>query len=302
MKRTLCTNLDRFFKPKILHDIGTFQDGGLLHNNPLNIALWEVKHMWSDRSLPDFVLSIGTGVSDALLSTFAAGPHSPVKEGFLTRIFKTFMRSMDGEKIWKDIYNSLPESSKSRFHRLNLTLQGAEPAIDDISSMYELQKQAVEQAQPVAFLRPALDAIYASMFYFEFEEPPVFRGDAYACIGNIYCRVRQSEAGRKKFYAKLAATSSYFLICGQPVACIERVTKCAPAFKRRLTFTLDSLDDCVRITLRGITSQSLAISGLPRRAGDIMKAQGLDAPFGRADHSCPEKPLPLLPAKRKFGG
>lgn len=258
--------------------------------------------MWPGRSLPDFVLSIGTGVSDSLLSSFAAGPHSPVKEGFLARIFKTFMRSMDGEKIWKDIYNSLPDSSKSRFHRLNLTLRGTEPAIDDILSMYELRKQAVEQAQPVGFLRPALDAIYASMFYFEFDELPVFGDDVYACTGNIYCRVRQSEAGRKKLYAKLAATSSYFLICGQPVVCIERVTKSAPAFKRRLNFTLGSLDDCVRITLRGITSQPLAISGLPKSARDIMRAQGLDAPFGRADHSSPEKPLPLLPAKRKFGG
>ena len=217
------------------------------------------------------------------------------------RLFDAYMLSMDGERIWREFYNSLPDNVKSRYHRLNMTFEGTVPAMDDISSMYKMREMATEHAQPVGFLKPVLDAIYASMFYFEFDEPPAPRGYGYYCTGAIFCRLRLSEEGRRAFYSKLKATSSYFLICGQPVACIERLTKSAPLFKRQISFTLSSLDELVRITLRGLPSQPLAISGLPRSAKEIVEAQRLVAPFGRADHSSPEKPLPLLPAKRKFG-
>ena len=289
----------RFFRPKMLAQIGTFQDGGLHHNNPVKLALWELKHMWPTKSSPDFVLSIGTGVSASLMSTFTVGPHSPVKDGFLTRVFKTFMRSLDGEKIWHEIYNSLPETEKDRYHRLNLTLEGTEPAIDDLNSMYDLRTKAAEFPQFAEVLRPVLDSIYASMFYFEFDEPPTPRGHGYFCSGAIFCRSRLEEQGRKAFLTKLKVTSSYFLICGQPVSCVERLTKSTPIFKRRITFTVGSLDEPVRITLRGITSQPVPISGLPRSAKEIVQAQKLVAPFGRTDHTQTEKPLPLLPAKRK---
>jgi hypothetical protein len=215
-------------------------------------------------------------------------------------MYDAFMWSMNGQKIWLEFYNSLPDHVKSRYHRLNVTFEGPEPAIDDISSMYALRTKALECAQPVQFLKPVLDSIYASMFYFEFDEPPTPRGQGYHCTGTIFCRLRLSEDGRRAFYSKLKATSSYFLICGQPVACVERLTKSAPLFKKGISFTLSSLDELVRITLRGLPSQPLAISGLPRSAKEIVEAQGLVAPFGRADHASPEKPLPLLPAKRKF--
>lgn len=291
---------NRFFRPKMLSQIGTFQDGGLHHNNPLNIALWEVKHVWPAKSSPDFVLSIGTGVSASLMSTFTVGPQSPVKDGFLTRVFKTFMRSLDGEKIWHDTYNSLPETERKRYHRLNLTLEGTEPAIDDLNSMYDLRDKTKEFSQPMQVLKPVLDSIYASMFYFEFGEQPVPRGHGYFCSGAIFCRLRLPEQARMALMTKLKATSSYFLICGQPVSCVERLTKSAPLYKRSITFMVGSLDEPVRITLRGITSQPVAISGLPRSANEIVQAQKLVAPFGRTDHSQLEKTLPLLPAKRKF--
>ena len=237
----------------MLSQVGTFQDGGLHHNNPLNIGLWEVKHIWPRTDAPDFVLSIGTRVSKSLMSSFSAGPHSPVKDGFLVRIFKSFMRSMDGEKTWHDTYNSLPEVLKNRFHRLNLTIDGAEPAIDDISSMHDLREKATVCVQPVQFLKPVLDSMYASMFYFEFDESPVARSHDYACTGTIFCRLRLSEEARRALYTRLKATSLYFLIGGQPISYIERLTKSVLLFKRHIQFSLSSFDKLVRITIRGLT-------------------------------------------------
>lgn len=155
-----------YFKAVALKNIGTFQDGGLHHNNPLSLALWEVKHLWPQCAVPDLALSIGTGVNE---SVFSIGPQSPVRKRSIFRIFESFMESMDGEKSWKD-------------------------------------------------------------------QPP---------------------------------------------------------YRRRVTFTLQALDNAIGITLRAITSEPTTISGLPKPARDLITAQRLHC-------AVPEKRLPNLPFKRKF--
>ena len=94
-------------------------------------------------------------------------------------------------------------------------------------------------------------------------------------------------------------TSSYFIVLGHPVACVERITKGLPMFKRRIQFTLGSLDDTIGITLRGIIPIPMTISGLPKTARQLIDLQGLDAPFGRIDHKRAEKCLPQITLKRK---
>nr|OQO23711.1 hypothetical protein B0A51_10919 [Rachicladosporium sp. CCFEE 5018] len=94
------------FKPRLLRHFGTFQDGGLQHRNPLNIAMWELRNPWPSRVL-DFALSIGTGVSQASTVAYGTGPYSFVKDSFIARVFRTFMKSMDGERVWRESYNSL---------------------------------------------------------------------------------------------------------------------------------------------------------------------------------------------------
>ncbi|KAK6428218.1 hypothetical protein LTR95_015640 [Oleoguttula sp. CCFEE 5521] len=94
------------FKPRLLRHFGTFQDGGLQHRNPLNIAMWELRNLWPSRVL-DFTLSTGTGVSQASTVAYGTGPYSFGKGNFIARVFRTFMKSMDGERVWREIYNSL---------------------------------------------------------------------------------------------------------------------------------------------------------------------------------------------------
>ncbi|OQN95256.1 hypothetical protein B0A48_18713 [Cryoendolithus antarcticus] len=84
----------------------TSEHGGLQHRNPLNIAMWELRNLWPSRVL-DFTLSIGTGVSQASTVAYGTAPYSFGKGSFIARVFRTFMKSMDGERVWREIYNSL---------------------------------------------------------------------------------------------------------------------------------------------------------------------------------------------------
>jgi hypothetical protein len=49
--------LNRQFIP-----IGKVQDGGLGHNMPVRLALWEAGEIWPSVVQPDALLSLGTGV------------------------------------------------------------------------------------------------------------------------------------------------------------------------------------------------------------------------------------------------
>ena len=209
------------------------------------------------------------------------------------------MRSLDGEKLWQEFFNGLEDGVKHRYHRLNLMIKGPEPALDDVTAIDELREQANTYVRTDHIIQPVFDSVIASLFFFEFEDIPVDTGSSYSCIGHIFCRLALPVAGRKLLYRKLHTSSSYFLVSGKPVVCVERVSSGIPLFRRRVTFQLESLDEQVAITLRGITSMPHTISGLPRIANDLIKLQGLDAPFGSADYSLVGKPLPQVPAKRK---
>lgn len=51
----------RFFPPKHINEVGTFQDAGPLENDPLLWALSEVSAMFPLLKEPNFVISLGTG-------------------------------------------------------------------------------------------------------------------------------------------------------------------------------------------------------------------------------------------------
>lgn len=286
--------LNRFFRPRSLQNLGTFQDGGLQYNNPLNIAIWETKYIWPGRSI-DFALSLGTGITKRESTCFKAGPHSPVKDRFLPRLFKTFMKSMDGERMWREIYNSLPDRDKPKYHRLNVPLHGTEPLLDDTSAMDDLKHQSLGWAQQRDTYTLLLDSIYASMFYFELDQYYMREDGLYVCTGSVHCRLALEINGREHLYHALQKTSSYFLTLGQPTPCVTHVPRNLPPFKRTIEFVLHSLDDDVGITLLGITSTPTTISGLPQTARRLIDIQQLRAPFGRVSCSVPEKVLPKVP-------
>ncbi len=253
--------------------------------------------MWPERGEPDFAISLGTGTEAAM--TFTGGPHSPVMLGSFSRLYRSFMVALDGQKTWDELFNTLSTESRTRFHRLNIDFPGIEPSIDDVSAMASLKQQAEQHIASEARLKGIKDSMIASMFYFELEDIPKYLSGQYQCIGHVSCRLNLPQSARRRLYQQLMDSSAKFLIDGRPVSCVEVVPSLNIPFKRRLHFTLPSLTDMVYISIRGITFRPRMISGLPKSLDDLIAAQKLDAPFGRADHVQREKPLPELPRKRK---
>lgn len=292
--------MSRLSKPKTIKHLGTSQGGDLQHVNPLSIAMWEVRYIWPDRGEPDFVLSLGTGTYSKQSLNAKTASKSPVKDKFFARLYTTLMRNVDGEQGWQALLNTIPESSRGRYHRMNMPLQGEQTEIDDVRAMHALKQQTINYLACTRILEPASDSMYASIFYFELEDMPVFNSGLYTCIGHIFCRLRLSQHGRRILYHQLATSKAYFVVLGHPVICVDPASRSAPFFKRRIRFTVPNMSDIVGITLRGFTSEPRSISGLPQSLENIITRQRLNAPFGSIDHRSPEKALPSLPVKRKL--
>ena len=81
--------------------IGYLQDGGVgKHNNPVDPAHWENQVLWDVE--PDLMVSVGTG--------YARQPNSPkvprtrhgLRDGYIPRLFRSFMALLSGENNWID--------------------------------------------------------------------------------------------------------------------------------------------------------------------------------------------------------
>lgn len=269
---------------------GIFQDGGLHHNNPSDISLWEAKFLWPSKIVPDVALSLGTGTSSKKLQKLSRAPW---------RLWNSFMRTIDTEESYKRFKNSLPAALRSRFHRLNLQFQGNEPRLDDVTSIPSLKLQMPESlCSDYNNICAVTDALVASMFYFELDDPPKYQRGQFHASGFVSCRLNLSAKGRSNLQNRLADSDSWFLVQGRPVPCVTVILSSNPPFRCRLTYSVDTLDDAVAISIRGITKTTRYISGFPTTTQALLNLQQLQSPFGREDHSIPEKPLPAIPRKR----
>ena len=77
-----------------------FQDGGLRHNNPINLTLWESRYIWPAIEKPDIVLSLGTGVEKESLFPRAPNFRNLIQDEFISRLTSSFISLLTGQGPW----------------------------------------------------------------------------------------------------------------------------------------------------------------------------------------------------------
>ncbi|KAI9777798.1 MAG: hypothetical protein M1839_008593 [Geoglossum umbratile] len=293
-----------YFRSKAIKGLGTFQDGGLEHNNPINLAMWEKRVIWPAAGEPDLVLSLGTGTS----STTYEDTGSPIRDGYPRRLLRSFLQNIDAEKAWHRFRNTLPDDTKDRYHRINIDFDGEGPDLDDVSMIGKLKDQATQWIRTDHHLHAvtAADYLLASLFYFELDGMPVYRENRFECTGQILCRLHGSSPGLVGLTRRLISTSATFLIGSQTITCFDEpdvpLTRFSQ-FKKKVQFAVFNTHDVIDMSIKGITMEPRHISGFPRTVNNLVSTQGLDGSFGYAAHMLKEKldPLPDLPMKRKRG-
>ncbi|KAI0124847.1 hypothetical protein BJ170DRAFT_478611 [Xylariales sp. AK1849] len=195
----------------------TYIDGALYHNCPIWVAHHERKLIWGDvaGSLPDIVLSLGTGINNSELevtasrsstssreSTNLTSPTSKQKptKGFLpTQLWNTvsdrFESLLNCNKIWDGFIaeNSHLDWSKDDHHRyirINPEMPFKVPRLDDVSALEDIEQATTAYVHKnMPRIREIVHRLVASTFFFEKESGSVRQlHDRFQCAGYICCR------------------------------------------------------------------------------------------------------------------
>lgn len=213
---------------------------------------------------------MGTGSSVA--------SKKPSRNGFIPRLVRSFLSSMDGEDTWQQLCNRLPREVKDKYFRFNVKFNGSEPAIaiDSVGKMQELKQRGRTEIN-LGKKIDAAESLIAKHFYFELEALPIYRGGRYQCTGRIFCRF--SGARQLALLTRLSQNSAHFLSGERPMTGVQ-VDK---IFQPKVEFSVKGLEEEVTIFLR--SGSTKLISGFPTSIASLIRCQGLDAAFGVSNHS-----------------
>ncbi|CZT11980.1 uncharacterized protein RAG0_15979 [Rhynchosporium agropyri] len=246
-----------YFRPHHIEGVGTFQDGGLWRNNPIDIAISEACALWPTIVEPDVVLSLGTGYQideDVTMNDLSPTETSPLinssvmstdlgraeiamatalqdvqqprglwRSGFITRCLESFLSTMDGQKFYDlpNQWNRGGDENESRYYRLNTQLTGKKPALDDVGTMKPLKSQTRKQHMKSESLNELAQSLISSLFYFELTSRPIKNRAHISCQGQIFCIVGPGHKGNSKLQRllkSLTEDASKFYVAHRPLS------------------------------------------------------------------------------------
>ena len=249
------------------------RDGGLLENNPVQLAVDEARAVWGSSATIDMVLSIGCGWSlkpqNEPASTFVLKP-------WLAELFKTLLATMNGYEKWKAFQRSTPQPLLDRCYRLNarFSKDEIEPELDDVRAIDSMAKLAMsadfvynDSSKPFApvlgaFKQSTLEvtaqSLNASLYFFELDA--ITQQDDVSVIrGRVCCRLRPHTAS----YRKLLEKTVRFHVANQK---FEKPTlKANEYFQLGVVFqqSADKQSKAIRIDVEFEDEHLVAISGFP---------------------------------------
>ncbi|KAH6984112.1 hypothetical protein EDB80DRAFT_625131 [Ilyonectria destructans] len=282
-----CTAAPAYFAPMHINGVGLLQDAGVIQNNPINLALSELRSLYPAQSLPQYLISLGTGIS----MESASREHVPgkrtgfFKRHFLYRLFKAYMSLLSGKKTMDDFDRSTKTSPLfERCIRLDAVVLGPPAPLDDAGSVPRLKRSVHQDRLLQGAICALAKRIVASLFYFELDAIPSQRGMQFRGSGCIRCLCRAPDEALSALMQKLVQSSAVFRVNGSRVpgtlSGASFWTSCGN-FRKKIKFT--SGDATISITLQQ-GSPEYPISGSPFRLSELVEAQQLNAHFGRSDH------------------
>ena len=253
----------------------------------MDLALWECGKIWGPSTALDVVLSLGTGKEDSLRSPKAPHFRNVISDGFIPRLCRSFMSSLDGERAWRDAANRLDEDSKADYFRLNVPFAGAEPRLDDVRYIDELKESVQLQLDGFRDRKRVALALLVATFFFELDTVPTFDKGRYYCRGVIRCRnepraVIQSlnKLYRDRLEFTLGSGTLGELSIGDICGAYQLYCKKAHFYVRHLEETVT-----MNLKVNGLERRKL--SGFPHSMAWFVQQQRLDSPFGNAEHTSP---------------
>lgn len=274
--KTRLTLPHRFFPTKQVPQLGTFQDAGLLENDPVSTVVSEAKSIYPS-SRTDLIVSLGTGtIPDADVAQ-GTHPAQPRKAPF--RI-QDLIWEKSRDKQVRQAFAHHP-----RYHRLDHEMD-RDYALDDVNQMRKLLDRVEGDDSLTEPIDQLVHCAIASLFYFELSGMPCRRDGKYIGAGFILCSIPGVDPAFKPLLTRLASRRAQLYVNEQPISCTwdDGTHRDGHGnFCRRIKYeTGDQIN--ITICMGGSSALGAHISGLPSTILDLASAQGLNAYFGMSDH------------------
>ncbi|KAF1974496.1 FabD/lysophospholipase-like protein, partial [Bimuria novae-zelandiae CBS 107.79] len=272
-----------FFPPKHIDEVGTFQDAGPLENDPLLWALSEVSAMFPLSKEPNFVISLGTGEPGQ--KNYEVSTADSRKNGMFARIRDLIMEKMR-DKTVRRAYKSIGLAAQilPKIYRLSVDFETTEPRLDDARSIPELISKVETDQRLSTSIDEVAHCLIASLFYFELDSAPERYDGKYVVTGHILCSIRCNDPAFEALFSKLSTGSVRFWVNDWPMLQSINDPSCFGKDRNFRMRVRTETSDRFTLSLKQGEGKAHNISGSPFSVKGLVAAQGLDAPFGRADH------------------
>ncbi|KAL1885228.1 hypothetical protein Plec18167_001885 [Paecilomyces lecythidis] len=264
--------------------LGAFQDGGMgRHNNPVNVALSEARHLWPDDADPDVVVTLGTGSETASqkLSQF----RNVVMDGWVPRLYRSMKSSFDGHATWREVMSRLDDGSQKNFFRFDTFLPNGLPAMDNTKCMDDLSSSTRRQSGE-NYGEAAL-SLLTSCLFFRLERVPEYQNGLFHCIGTIRCRA-PARSLIKRLVSMEPEQQGFYkdnLNLGLQLSA-DDICQVCHRYSLPVRFFVRSLEETMTLSLRlGVTARRL--SAFPSSIQWFVDKQGLNCAFGSSNHGTP---------------
>ncbi|OHE90234.1 hypothetical protein CORC01_14468 [Colletotrichum orchidophilum] len=268
-----------YFTPWSIDGLGTFQDGGLVANNPSSIALQEVASLFPEAPYPSLLASMGTGSS----SSSSGGGWW---DCFLLRLARAFRNRNKND--WQRVVAQKKVGRSGEFFRFDVEFDGSEPPLDSLSS-FDDEKDDGCTFEGLPALRRLRLCARAELFIFELRasKPYLFSDGGYECCGQIRCRLSARSESLTELMRQLARSKAYFRVGGRKVACDFASYPAAfpdGHFRLDVKFRVASLQESLAVCLWETADEGRDISGSPFTVQQLVRSQKLEQCFGTSDH------------------
>lgn len=255
------------------------------HNNPINLALSEAKHLWPNSPTPDVFISLGTG-SGAIQAAASSVSifRNILIDGWVPRVYRSFSSSFEGECTWREFLASLDDQRREDYFRFDVTVPGGLPRMDNTECMEGLSRLVHSDSSGEQKHRDAVAALLASSFYFQLDANPEYYSGLLQCVGSIRCRIPPKDvidringidSSRKDFYKDSINLGLHLSS--------DNVCSHCHRYSRPIRFMVRDLKENFGLSIN-FGGKSHHLSAFPNNIQWFIEQQGIDGGFGSPNH------------------
>ena len=171
--------------------VSIFQNGGLRHNNFINLILWKSRHIWSSINQSDIVLSLSTKIEKKTLFSCVSNFRNFIQNGFFSRFKRFFIFLLIDQSFWRKLWNRFNDQIRKDYFRLNIFFSNETFLMNNVNYMNKF-RECVHfrsnnelECQKIAFV------LLVSTLFFEFNASSIFINGKYYCQNSVKCRIRK---------------------------------------------------------------------------------------------------------------